>query len=269
MIRYFLTGVLMGICDLIPGISGGTIAYLLGVYEELIDHLSSFGVNLLEKERGKGHPLFFTLMGMGTSLLIFSHAVHYLLLFYREPLLASFCGLILSSTFLHMKEIKKIKPMLFVLGFCLAFFLPEAGAQKTILSPLTLVVAGYFSISAMLLPGISGSYVLHLFGAYEEAIKALVTLGITPLKSISFLSFLLIGILGGGLTFTKVIHYLLKKHENVTLSLLSGFMLGSIKMILPKTVSLTLFFPFFLGALLVFILKSPLLKKGIFLTDES
>ncbi len=245
----------MGACDLIPGISGGTVAFLLGIYEDLIDSLSSFGTNFLEKEKKKGYPIFFLLAGMGTSIFLFSHVIHHLLSLYRESLFATFCGLILASTFFLIKEIKKVRVLPLILGFLIAFTLPEPCLKHANITPLNLIIAGYFSISAMLLPGISGSYVLHLFNAYEPAIEALVQMGKTPLNSVGFLSFLLMGILAGAMTFTKVIKYLLKRHENITLSLLSGFMVGSLQMIVPKSPSMSGCLSCILGALIVFGLK--------------
>ena len=253
--KYFLSGLLMGICDLIPGISGGTVAFLLGIYGELIDSLSSVGTCFFKRQKEQGFPLFFLMGGMGTALLLFSHFVHFLLAVYREPLFACFCGLILASTLICMKDIKRIRWFFVLLGFTLSLCLPQGQANITTHGPMTLVIAGYCSISAMLLPGISGSYVLHLFGAYEAAITALATIWVTPLKSLQLLGFLLIGILGGAVTFTRAIRALLERHHDLTLSLLSGFMMGSVKMILPETATLSSGVCCLLGIAVVFFIK--------------
>ncbi len=231
--RLVLIGVVMGIADVIPGISGGTIAFLSGIYEDLLLSLQS--LQLHAPSRVNWRFLLPLGVGMSTGFLACAHFIYSLLIhpLYDCYLYALFFGLIAASTWLCGKraEIKTLpRWILFAGGACLAFFLSSTSASvQGPFHPFYLVLAGSLAAGAMLLPGISGSYVLCLMGIYPLAIAGFASLS----EGWKILLPLVIGIALGVMGFSRLIHFLIKHFRSLTLSLLTGFMAGGLRSMWP------------------------------------
>ena len=236
----YLKGLAMGAADIVPGVSGGSIALIAGIYQELLDSINAFNVNnllLLKSFRIKefylrvnGNFLLSLLTGIMTSIFTLSRVITYLMEEHPIPLWSFFSGLILISAFLILKEIKKWN-----LGVVLAIAAGTAFAWwVTNLPPTTTpndywftFVAGAIAICAMILPGISGSFILLILGQYERILQAVLD------KDILTLALFASGCLVGILSFSRVVSYLLRKFHTATIGLLSGFMLGSVNELWP------------------------------------
>jgi len=244
-ILIFLRGVLMGICDLIPGISGGTIAFITGIYERLINSVKAFSPQLfynlvaggiLRKEENliklreniKKLDLFFLLIllaGIVTSLVIGSRVVKSLLDTYFVYTMAFFVGLILASSKIIFSKIQNhnFKNILlglfgFIFGILLAFIIPV-----TIVPNFSyIVLGGFLAINAMLLPGISGAFILLIMGLYEVMLEVLKNI---PGHLNYFLGFLL-GIILGVFTISRIVSFLFRKYRCKTLYFLLGLVIG-------------------------------------------
>lgn len=236
--RNLYRGMLMGITDLVPGISGGTIAVMLGIYERLLAAISGFFSKNWRRQIGFLIPLA---VGMGSALLIFSRLIKYLLEHYYEPTQFFFIGLVIGVLPLLLRQSqarKNFRPghvILLVLSGLLVASLAFFNADKTGLpiddrSALTLLglfFSGWLASIAMLLPGISGSFVLLIIGVYPTAINAL-----------SSLDFLLIAVIGAGVMIgfvvsSKAIRALLTHHANLTYALMIGMIMGSVAVMYP------------------------------------
>lgn len=235
-----LKGMGMGAADVVPGVSGGTIAFIVGIYEELLDSIKSINIHSLKlfftgrlKEFWKainGNFLFSLLFGIGVSVLSLARVITYLLV--HQPILiwAFFFGLVLASTWFVSKDIKQWnwKTILsFLIGGIIAYYVTIATPAETPSHPLFIFLCGMIAICAMILPGISGSFILVLLGKYfyiMEAVKQLdfVTLGIFGCGAI-------IGIT----SFSRVLSYALKHFHDITIAMLAGFMLGSLNKVWP------------------------------------
>jgi putative membrane protein len=236
----YLKGMAMGAADIVPGVSGGSIALITGIYQRLLDSINSInGENLsllLKLEFKKffkavnGSFLLSLLLGIMTSVFTLSKLITYLMDEHPIPLWSFFCGLILVSAFIILKEIKRWHlgvVVALILGIIIAWWvtsLPPTSSPDAIWFTF---VAGAIAICAMILPGISGSFLLLILGKYEMILQAvsekdIVTLGV-------FASGCIVGIL----SFSRLISFLLKKFYATTIGLLSGFMLGSINKLWP------------------------------------
>jgi putative membrane protein len=240
-ISIFLKGILMGICDLIPGISGGTIAFITGIYQRLINAVKSFSIKLIPetynyikkgdktilKSIKKLDLIFLTtlILGIITAIVIGSHLIKYLLNNYFVYTITFFIGLILASSINIFKEIKnhKISNIIFgiiglIIGILLGIIIPV-----TLNPSLTYIfISGFIAISAMFLPGISGSFILLILGVYEFMINVLHNI---IDKIYYFFAFIFGGILGA-LTISKFVSYLFEKDKPKTLYFLLGLVLG-------------------------------------------
>jgi putative membrane protein len=241
--KYALTyskGIAMGAADIVPGVSGGSIALIAGIYQELLDSINSFTVDnlkLLPRLEFKafykavnGSFLLSLLLGIMTSIFSLSTVITYLMNDHPIPLWSFFTGLILVSAFLILKEIKRWN-----LGVVVAVLIGTAFAWwVTNLPPTTTpnaiwftFVSGAIAICAMILPGISGSFILLIMGQYEPILQAVNDRNF--LKLFVFAAGCAVGIL----SFSRVVSWLLKKYHAVTIGLLSGFMLGSVNELWP------------------------------------
>ena len=230
----------MGAADIVPGVSGGSIALISGIYGRLLDSINSFNgenLKLLLKFEFKqfyksvnGTFLLSLFLGILTSIFTLSKLITYLMDEHPVPLWSFFCGLILISAFVILKGIER-----WHLGVVIAIFIGTIAAYfVTELPPVSspeaiwfTFLSGAIAICAMILPGISGSFLLLILGKYETILNAvserdIVTLGV-------FASGCLVGIL----SFSRVISWLLKKYYATTIGLLSGFMLGSMNKLWP------------------------------------
>lgn len=249
----FIKGMMMGIADIIPGVSGGTIAIITGIYEEFLFTLNNLDLNVLKlfkkgkfKEVLNKYNLLFLLSlasGILSSIFLLSHSIVYLIENYPILLWSFFLGLITSSIFYLFKEINKWtkKVILFnLLGIGISLLVLTLNPSSQEVNPAYLFICGMISITAMLLPGVSGAYILILLGAYETMLKTIKE--IVSLNSEYFLNFLsfVIGALLSVKLFSKLLTWSYNKHKNYTLSCLVGFMIGSLPSLWPwKSESIT------------------------------
>ncbi len=231
-------GILMGISDLIPGVSGGTIAFILGIYDRLLESISGFFSREWKKHLGFLVPLG---IGIVITLLLFSRFIEFLLENHYEATQFFFMGLILGVLPYIMKqaEVKKNFTarhlvILLVIGAALASMAfiqtDENIAPITDLSLPTfflLFFSGWLASMAMLLPGISGSFILLLIGVYSTAINALSTLNLPIVLTIGA------GVMVGFVVSSKVISYLLEHFTYVTYAAIIGLILGSLFVVFP------------------------------------
>ena len=269
----FIKGMAMGISDLIPGISGGTIALLLGIYKDFISSLKSINyksfiylVRLDFKKLNNQLNLCFLLpvfFGILSSIFIFSSLISFLLLDYKVLLFSFFFGLIFFSSIRLISSLKPTSTLDFFTVFVglvigLSFFF--VSSLSTSNSIFSIFLAGFIAISAMLLPGISGSYILLILGKYEFMLDS-----ISSFNWINILIFSL-GAIAGILSFSKMIHYLLKNYYRSTIFFLSGLMMGALnkvwpwqldnKIVLPEEDILMPFIIFILSGIISYNLKS-------------
>ena len=246
----FLKGIAMGVSDLIPGISGGTVALLLGIYKNLIKSLKSINKKtifyfLTLNYNRLSHQLNFKFLipvffGIMTSIIFFSKIISFLITDHKILLFSFFFGLIFFSS---LKIIYDLKPkssknyLIIILGFSFGFFISLINPINTSDSFLSIFLSGFIAISAMLLPGISGSYILLMIGKYEFMLESISNL---YLENILIFS---IGALLGILSFSKIIYWLLNKYYNTTIFFLSGLMLGALNKVWPWTYNEEIFFP--------------------------
>jgi len=230
----------MGAADIVPGVSGGSIALIAGIYQELLDSINSFNWNnllLLKSFRIKefylrlnGNFLLSLVLGIMTSIFALSRVITYLMDEHPIPLWSFFSGLILVSAFLILKETKKWNFVIIVsiaIGTAFAWWVTNLPPTTTPDAPWFTFVAGAIAICAMILPGISGSFVLLILGQYERILKAVMD------KDFFTLALFASGCLVGILSFSRVVAFLLRRFHAATIGLLSGFMLGSVNELWP------------------------------------
>lgn len=231
-------GILMGISDLIPGVSGGTIAFILGIYDRLLESISGFFSRNWKKQLGFLVPLG---IGIVITLLLFSRFIEFLLDNHYEATQFFFMGLILGVLPYIMKQADVKKNftarhlvILLVIGAALASMAfiqtNDNVAPITELSLPTfflLFFSGWIASMAMLLPGISGSFILLLIGVYSTAINALSTLNLPIVMAIGA------GVIVGFIVSSKAISYLLEHFTYVTYAAIIGLILGSLFVVFP------------------------------------
>ncbi|PEJ30462.1 DUF368 domain-containing protein [Bacillus pseudomycoides] len=236
--RNIYRGFCMGVSDLIPGVSGGTIAVVLGIYERLLAAISGFFSREWKKHLGFLIPLA---AGVAVALLTLSHVIKYLLEYHYEPTQFFFLGLILSILPMLMKEanvketFKAGHIVILIVAAALvavtAFFKPDKAADPittlTILNTIGLFLAGWMASMAMLLPGISGSFILLIIGVYPTAINALTTLNLPLIAVIGA------GVMVGFVVSSKGISYLLAHFKSATFAAIIGLVIGSIAVVFP------------------------------------
>ena len=235
-----LKGMGMGAADVVPGVSGGTIAFIVGIYEELIDSIKSInGASLKLLFTGKiaafwkainANFLLAIVAGIGIS--IFSLAKLITWLFVTHPILvwAFFFGLVLASTWFVSKDIKQWnwKSILsFIIGAIIAYYITVATPAETPTNLFFIFLCGAIAICAMILPGISGSFILVLLGKYFYIMEAVKTLNIPVM--LVFICGAVLGII----SFSRVLSYALRRFHDTTIAVLAGFMLGSLNKVWP------------------------------------
>ena len=236
----FIRGVLMGSADIVPGVSGGTIALITGIYGHLVEAISKirFGfVKPLLKGDINGFltglfeeiefEFFIPLvLGIGVAFLTLAKVVTYCMDAHTALTYSFFLGLIIASAVILFKKLNEInlKNILFALiGAVLTFIFVSLNPIAANHSLPVIFISGMIAICAMILPGISGSFLLLLLGQYKYMLNALHQLHLADI--IVFVIGAVIGILG----FSKILNYLLKNHEEITMAFLIGVMLGSLK----------------------------------------
>ncbi len=257
-VRLFLKGMAMGAADTVPGVSGGTIAFITNIYEELIFSIQACNLGALKTlfkdgfkavwKQINGNFLLTLFVGIISSAVLFANIVGFLLANYEGYVMSFFVGLILASSLYIWKQIHVsgwLSYCLFFAGVLLAVllnYIPEGQAQTSI---LFIFVSGAIAICAMILPGISGAFILLLLGAYESVLQAVRTIDISIL-----LSFIL-GCIVGLISFSNLLAYLLGHWRQQTLTFLLGVLLGSIYTIWPEQLSSAEFSFSFLAIFLV------------------
>lgn len=234
--RNLYRGLCMGISDLVPGVSGGTIAVLLGFYHQLIDSINRLFSREWKKQLAFLIPLG---IGMGAAIFSFSHLMDWLLTHHKQPTHFFFIGLIIGILPYLFREsdakhtFKWYHYVLLIIGIILISLLPlnpDEGAiieHKTLSIYLLLFFSGFIASAAMILPGISGSLVLVVIGVYQTVIHALTTLDFKVIIVVG------IGIFLGIITMSKIIHYFLEHYRIATFALIIGLVIGSIYVIFP------------------------------------
>lgn len=230
----------MGTADVIPGVSGGTIAFITGIYDELIQSIRSVDISLLKKlfkgnlkefwKSLNGSFLFSVLAGIGTSLISLAGLMSWLLLSYPIQVWSFFFGLILVSAPLIFRDIPNwdFKIFLsFLSGVVIAYLITVLTPAETPTNYPFLFFCGALAICAMILPGISGAFILLLIGKYQFMIDSLVSL------NIPVIAVFVAGCVVGLTAFSHFLNWLLKNYRSITLAMLAGFMLGSLNKVWP------------------------------------
>ena len=246
-LRVFFCGILMGIADAIPGISGGTIALLLGIYEELIGSISNFNIYLFQNLKKKGikycwdkiNGNFLLSLISGVLLSLVSFVKIFSILIQKYPLFiwSFFLGLILATLFVINRNIKKWNIVNFILIFIFAFLTILLSIINPSISEninlFYILICGIIASSAMILPGISGSLILVILGVYTLIINALNNL------EYNIILVFLIGCLIGIINFSKIIKWLFHNYRDYTFSIMLGLVIGSIYTVWPWRKSFT------------------------------
>ena len=240
-ITLFFKGIFMGIADAMPGISGGTIALLLGIYEELIESISELKISLFSKlinkgfksfwEKLNGNFLLVLVLGIGISLISFVKISASFLESFPLFIWSFFLGLIFATVYVIYKLINQWHNLNFfflIISIIFSIFLSSFSAYDTDeISLLYILFSGIIASSAMILPGISGSLILVILGVYAYLIKALDNLELIII--FTFISGAIIGLLG----FSKILKYLFNNHRDTTYTIMLGLVMGSIEKIWP------------------------------------
>ena len=239
-LKISLKGMAMGAADVVPGVSGGTIAFISGIYEELITTISGVNLGLLSTWKANGFKAmwdelngnFILALFAGILVSIFSvmRVANYLLENHPILIWSFFFGLVVASIWFVGKQIPKWTwkiVLALVIGAAVAFYIVSLPPLSASNSYLFLFFAGALAVCAMILPGISGAFILVLLGAYKSITEAahdfdLKTLGIVG-----------IGAVFGLLTFSKILKWLFVHYSSITLAVLTGFIAGSLNKIWP------------------------------------
>ncbi|WP_283643058.1 DUF368 domain-containing protein [Croceibacter atlanticus] len=235
-----LKGIAMGAADVVPGVSGGTIAFISGIYEELVTTISGINLGLLKEwrefgfssmwKKANGNFIIALFLGIAISVFTVMRLANYLLENHPILIWSFFFGLVIASIWFVGKQIPKWNAKIItalVLGAAVAFYIttlpPITGTQ----SPFFLFIAGAIAVCAMILPGISGAFILVLLGAYKTISEAIHDF---DFKTIGIVA---VGAVVGLLSFSRVLKWLFLKYKAVTLAVLTGFITGSLNKIWP------------------------------------
>lgn len=235
----FAKGMAMGAADVVPGVSGGTIAFITGIYDELLRSIAQVPLALRQLLRGRVREAWQTanarfllvlLGGVLCSVLSLARLIGWLLVHQPILLWSFFFGLILVSVWLVGRQVSRwhlpgIVSLL--LGVALAWWITVAAPMQWGHDPLSLVLAGAIAICAMILPGISGSFLLVLMGLYGFILEALIHL------DLGVLGLFAAGCIAGLLSVAHLLSWLLTHARNLTLNFLTGLMIGSLNKVWP------------------------------------
>ncbi|MDR0932007.1 MAG: DUF368 domain-containing protein [Victivallales bacterium] len=249
-IRIYLTGMVMGGADVVPGVSGGTMAFILGIYEELIESIKSFtsadaiamGLKFQIKKAYQTLPWPFLLalgLGIVTAIVTLASPIHWML--NNQPVLiwAFFFGLVVASIFTVFNRVRKWNPIAVI-----SLLIGTVAGWTVVGLPLLnnppdsyiyLGFCGAIAICAMILPGISGSFILLLMGKYTlvlnavHELKSLVNIG----QNLLILGTFIVGLVIGISSFVRLLSWLFRKFHDITVAVLIGFMAGSLRKVWP------------------------------------
>jgi putative membrane protein len=233
-------GMGMGAADVVPGVSGGTIAFITGIYEELINTIKSIQPALLKDLKRGGikavwykinAPFLISLLaGIAISIVSLSRVILYLLQNHPIPVWSFFFGLILTSAFTIAAEIKEWNlPVILAtfVGTSIAYMITIISPAETPNDLWFIFICGAIAICAMILPGISGSFILLLMGKYEYIFTSLKEFNLAVIVTFA------LGCITGILSFSHILSWMFKKYKNITIALLAGFMIGSLNKVWP------------------------------------
>ena len=235
-----LKGMGMGAADVVPGVSGGTIAFITGIYEELINTIKSVNLSSIKlllqfklKDFWKainGNFLLALITGIFVSFYSLAKGIKFLL--DEQPILiwSFFFGLIVASAIVIARKITewKLRTIIaMILGAAIAYMITVVTPAETPTSYWFLFLSGALAICAMILPGISGAFILVLLGSYNHILSALSSIKLDVIAVVGA------GAAIGILSFSHLLSWLLKKYHNMTIGLLSGFMIGSLNKVWP------------------------------------
>lgn len=236
----FLKGLAMGAADVVPGVSGGTIAFITGIYDQLLSSINAFNLKTLKQLKTdgvksvwktiNGNFLVALGLGIGISFLSLSKLFKYLLEMYPHLVWAFFFGLVLGSIFLVMNMIKKWNATTFIatlVGTAISFYLTVLEPGNGVNTNWFIFLSGAIAICAMILPGVSGSFILLLLGVYYPMLEAVDTL------DIKFIALLGSGAIIGLLSFSRALKWLLGNYHEATIAVLLGFLIGSLNKLWP------------------------------------
>ncbi|MDH2246893.1 DUF368 domain-containing protein [Pseudomonas sp. GD03855] len=241
----YAKGMAMGAADVVPGVSGGTVAFITGIYDELLRSISAVPYAARPLLRGRigeawkianASFLLVLFAGVLTSILSLARLITYLLEEHPIPVWSFFFGLILVSVHLVGKEIQRrnlSRLVSFCLGIGFAYWITVAAPMQWGSGSVSLFFAGAIAICAMILPGISGSFILVLLGLYQVVLGAVKSLDVGVMMTFAA------GCLVGLLSFARLLSWLLKRWRDLTLAFLTGLMLGSLNKVWPWKETLT------------------------------
>jgi putative membrane protein len=235
-----LKGIAMGAADVIPGVSGGTIAFITGIYEELIDSIKSINLTAIKLlltgkfaefwKAVNGTFLLSLLTGIAISIISLAKGLKYLLDHHPILVWSFFFGLVVASAIYVARTIKNWSPATIISGIAgiiIAYFITVITPAEANTTYWFIFLSGAIAICAMILPGISGSFILVLLGMYKFILEAVGNFEIAVI--LTFLAGAAIGII----SFSNLLSWLLKKYHNITIALLAGFMIGSLNKVWP------------------------------------
>ncbi|MDG1310911.1 MAG: DUF368 domain-containing protein [Porticoccaceae bacterium] len=236
----FVKGLAMGAADVVPGVSGGTIAFVSGIYIELLNSINAINVQAfrLLKSEGigtawahiNGNFLVVLLAGILTSLFSLANLMQFLLVEHPLPLWSFFTGLVIGSVIYLLRQNpprRRVEQLMFVLGVVIAYGISIAPAVALEGTHLTMFLAGTIALCAMILPGISGSFILVLLGLYPVFIGAVANFRLDIL--IVFAAGGVIGLM----LFSRLLSWLLSRYQILVISIMCGFLVGSVNVIWP------------------------------------
>ena len=242
-----LKGLAMGAADVVPGVSGGTIAFITGIYEELISSINNINlgaIRILQKQGFKefwkhinGTFFLFLFAGIAISILSLSKVVLYLLEEHPVLIWSFFFGLIIASTLIVGKTVKTWSiPVIsfFAIGTLAALYISSIQTIASVDANWYIFLSGCIAICAMILPGISGSFILVLMGSYHIVLTALQD------RQLGIILLFMAGCLVGILSFARLLKFLFAKFKELTVATLTGFMLGSLYKVWPWKVNVGL-----------------------------
>jgi len=254
----FLRGLLMGMADIIPGVSGGTIALITGIYERLIFAIKGINIrfilHMLHGNRRKSREELLSMdldflatlfLGIVVAFLLLSGVIRFLMAAYPANTYAFFFGLILASAGFVYRYVRETNLKVLasgVIGFLTAVVIIGLGSLQYTHSLPVIFFSGFIAICAMLLPGISGAFILFFLGQYEYM------LGVLHLFDLPTMAVFITGAVIGLFVMARILSYLLKNYRAVTMSFLAGLMIGALRMPFENIISNVFFLPFVLAS---------------------
>ena len=242
-----LKGMAMGIAEVIPGVSGGTIAFITGIYERLLNAIKAFGLEGFKGLKANGLKGFWAAIdgnflatlgiGMVAGLVTGIFGVSHLLEHYPLLLWGFFFGLIIASALLIGRQVSSwslVTILAMIACAAIAFYITVASPSQGNEATWFVFISGAIAICALMLPGISGSFILLLLGMYTYVLGTVKTaLETFSLSALTVTAVFALGCATGAVTFSRVLSWTFKKFPNQTLALLTGFLLGSLNKIWP------------------------------------